>query len=208
MINYLFSSVDKEKGFTKEQAKYLKKDINNNLNICFIASIFSDSERNDIQLKRECNHFFDIDINFNNIYLIDDRVDKIEAKEMVKKSDIIFFLGGTPKLQMESILEYDLADEIRFKKIIIGVSAGAMNQTKRVLYLDDFDDYKLKDYYGLGFLDFSIYPHFDINNKAMINEVKTLNEMEKITLLPNESFVRIKNGKASIIGSYFESNLI
>lgn len=208
MINYLFSGIDKESGFTNVQAKYLKNDLKNNLNICFIASTFFNFERNDKQLKRKINNFANIGISFNNIYLIDNRVDKNDAKEMVTKSDIVFLLGGSPELQMKSILEYDLSDDIKTKRIVIGVSAGAMNQAKRIIYLDDYDDYKLKDYVGLCFLDFSIYPHFDINNNEMINEIKTLNKIAKITLLPNESFIRIENGMVSIIGSYYESDLL
>ena len=42
MINYLFSGIDKKKGFTKIQTNYLKKDIKSGSNIVFIASIFND----------------------------------------------------------------------------------------------------------------------------------------------------------------------
>ena len=39
-INYLFSGINKETGFNEIQSKCLKKDIGNNCNIVFIASIF------------------------------------------------------------------------------------------------------------------------------------------------------------------------
>lgn len=51
MINYLFSWLDKEKGFTQAQSKYLKEDIVNNSNITFIASLFDNYERNDKQVS-------------------------------------------------------------------------------------------------------------------------------------------------------------
>lgn len=46
-VNYLFSGVNKESGFNKEQVNYLKKDISNNSAITFLASTFDDYGRND-----------------------------------------------------------------------------------------------------------------------------------------------------------------
>lgn len=45
-INYLFSGVDKEKGFYDVQSKYLKQDIKENQIITFIASTFDNHEQN------------------------------------------------------------------------------------------------------------------------------------------------------------------
>ena len=39
-INYLFSRVDRVNGFNDNQKKYLKEDMNNNMSITFIASLF------------------------------------------------------------------------------------------------------------------------------------------------------------------------
>ena len=54
-ISYLFSGIDKEKGFNEVQAKYLKKDIKNNSNIIFIATIFDNFEKNDEQYNKIVN---------------------------------------------------------------------------------------------------------------------------------------------------------
>lgn len=48
MINYLFSGIDKEKGFTKEQSKLLKEDILSGSVITFVASVFDNYEKNDL----------------------------------------------------------------------------------------------------------------------------------------------------------------
>ena len=45
-INYLFSGIDKEKGFYDVQSKYLKQDIKENQIITFIASTFDNHEQN------------------------------------------------------------------------------------------------------------------------------------------------------------------
>ena len=46
MINYLLSGVNKEIGFNELQTKYLKQDIKNTNVITFIASTFSNIEKN------------------------------------------------------------------------------------------------------------------------------------------------------------------
>lgn len=63
MINYLFSVIDKEKGFTQEQSKLLKEDIILGSTITLIASIFNDYERNDKQLICYTKLFSEIGIN-------------------------------------------------------------------------------------------------------------------------------------------------
>ena len=46
-INYLFSGINYEMGFNKEQSSYLKKDILNNYIITSVPSSFDDYEKND-----------------------------------------------------------------------------------------------------------------------------------------------------------------
>lgn len=203
-INYLFSGLDKVNGFTKKQKEFLKKDIKNNMNIVFIASSFDNYERNDIKHKELVKLFNDININFNNIYLIDNRVDSNKSKELIKKSDIIFLMGGDPKKEMDSIIEYDLVSDIKTKEgIIIGVSAGSMNQITNVIYKDEIDNNILIKYKGLGFFNTNIYPHVDINNKEYLQEIFEVSKYGKILCLPNSSFIRIENNKVDIIGEYY-----
>lgn len=203
-INYLFSGLDKVNGFTKKQKEFLKKDIKNNMNIVFIASSFDNYERNDIKHKELVKLFNDINIKFNSIYLIDNRIDSNKSKELIKKSDIIFLMGGDPKKEMDSIIEYDLVSDIKTKEgIIIGVSAGSMNQITNVIYKDEIDNNILIKYKGLGFFDTNIYPHIDINNKEYLQEIFEVSKYGKILCLPNSSFIRIENNKVDIIGEYY-----
>ena len=39
-INYMFSRIDRDKGFNDNQKKYIKEDIKNDMSITFIASLF------------------------------------------------------------------------------------------------------------------------------------------------------------------------
>lgn len=203
-INYLFSRIDRDKGFNDREVKYIKEDIKNDMNITFIASLFDEYERNDTQVKEIINVFKNIDINFKEVHLIDNRVSKEDAHRYVEESSAIYLLGGSPEEEMKSIKEYNLFDRLKNKNgIIIGTSAGAMNQANRVIYKDDFKNYEIVDYEGLGFIDYNIYPHFDLNNKEYMEEVYEISKYKKILGLPNGSFIRIKESNIEIVGNYY-----
>lgn len=113
-------------------------------------------------------------------------------------------MGGSPQLEMKSIIEYNLFNILKNRNgITIGTSAGAMNQANRVIYKDDFNNYELVDYQGLGFIDLDIYPHFDINSKEYMNEVFEVSKYTRIVGLPNGSFIRIKDSNIGIVGNYY-----
>lgn len=203
MINYLFSGINLEKGFTKEQANYLKKDIKDNSNIVFIASIFGDYKKNDELFENYIKYFENNNIKFRKSSIIDDRISITLAHELINDADIVFLLGGNPEMQMKSINKYDLKKYIKKVNIVIGVSAGSMNQSKRVMYKDDFENFKMKDYEGLGLVDINIFPHIDLKNIKLIEEAKEINDIIPLILLPNNSFLRIENGKVEIIGKSY-----
>ena len=214
-INYMFSRIDRDKGFNDNQKKYIKEDIKNNMSITFIASLFDEYERNDTQVKEIVNVFKNIDINFKEVHLIDNRVSKEvhlidnrvskeDAYKYIEKTDIVYLMGGSPELEMKSIIEYNLFNILRNRNgITIGTSAGAMNQTDRVIYKDDFKNYELVDYQGLGFIDLNIYPHFDIDNKEYMDEVFEISKYTRIIGLPNESFIRIKDNDIDFVGKHY-----
>ncbi len=188
-IIYMFSGVDKEKGFSKEQGQYLKKDIKNNMSICFIASTFDNIDSNDIYFIKEIEFFKNIGISFKDEVLIDSRISKEYAKEIIKNSDIIFLMGGNPYLQMKSINEYGLKNIIKNKDgIIIGVSAGSINMATHVCYKDE----KILEYDGIGLADINIYPHLE-NSSEYIKELYEVSALRSLTALPNDSFIRISD---------------
>lgn len=202
-INYLFSRVDRVNGFNDNQKKYLKEDMNNNMSITFIASLFDEYDVNDTQVKEIVKIFNDIDIIFSNVYLIDNRINKENMDRYIKDSSYIYLMGGNPEKEMEFIKEYNLFDILREKDFIIGVSAGSMNQASRVIYKDDFNNYQLVDYDGFGFINLSLYPHFDINNKEYMDEVYDVSRYVRIVGLPNESFIRIKDNNIEFVGEHY-----
>lgn len=204
MINYLFSGIDMEKGFNKKQMEYLRKDIKNGSNIVFVASVFNNFFKSQNNYEKLINWFEKIGIIFNRTYLIDGRISKENAKKYLKSADYVFLMGGSPYLQMKSILEYNIEEEIKKVKIVIGVSAGSMNQSKRVMYKDDYENYELKDYEGLGLVDINIFPHIDFDNASLIKEANEIKKVIPLILLPNDSFIRIENGYIEVVGEFYK----
>lgn len=200
-INYLFSGIDKEKGFYDVQSKYLKQDIKENQIITFIASTFDNHEQNIMYKNKTLEFFSKINITFKENYLIDNNVTKEKAKDFIKKANIIYLMGGDTYLQNNSLDEYELKPLIKEKSFIIGVSAGSLNQTKRAVY-QDYND--IKDYEGLGFTNISIYPHLDFLNIDYLKEIFKISKITKLVALPNSSFIRIENNKEMFIGDYYE----
>ena len=207
MINYLFSQIKKDTGFSDIQKEYLLKNINSGMSIVFVSSVPNNYERTDEQVDRYTNIFSKIGIVFNSVFSLDGRNTMQEAKNIIKNSDIVFLMGGSPELQMKFINEYELVESIQSTKIVIGVSAGSMNQGSRIVYKDDFDNYILKDYKGLNLTNINIFPHYDTNNQECIDEVEEVSKINSIICLPNESFAYIENGNIEIIGKYYETDL-
>ena len=203
MINILFSGIDKKIGFSVSQANCLKEEIKTNSNIIFIASIFDNYERNDEQFNRFINYFNAINVVFKNSAIIDNRTAIKEANEFVKNADIIFLMGGSPELQMKSIIEYDLVKYFDKNKIYIGLSAGSMNQSKRVVYKDEFRNYEIRDYKGLGLINVNIYPHLDLDDINFLKEAFEISNYIPLILLPSESFIRIKDNIVEYFGDYY-----
>jgi len=203
-IIYMLSGLDKEKGFYLNQIEYLKEDIMNNSNITFIASSFKNYEKTDIHFNKLLNFFKNICINFKNTYLIDYRINKKVAKENINNSDVIFIMGGDTHKEFKYIKEYNLIEVInKFNGTIIGVSAGSLNMSKNVCFLDEYQDYKIVKYKGIGLTNINIYPHFDIENEEFLNETLEVSKYTKLYALPNESFVRIMDDTTELVGDYY-----
>lgn len=199
-IYYLFSRINKETGFTLEQEKYILKDVKNNSNITFVSALKNEPEHLKESIENKLNNFKNIKIAFNNIYVIDENTNMKEAKEYINKDDIVFLLGGCPYIQMEIINKNEIKELIKQKELIIGVSAGAMNQAKRVIYIDEFEENKLYDYEGLNYFETSIYPHY---SQDLIEEIKEVSQKQPIIAIPDGSFIRIENDKVEYIGKKY-----
>jgi broad specificity phosphatase PhoE/peptidase E len=99
----------------------------------------------------------------NFICLNEKDMDIQEMKAEIKDSDILFILGGDPKMLVDQVNSLELSEDIRnYKGILIGFSAGAMILSKTIIIPGGVDkNYPGSiTYPGLGMVPFSIIPHY------------------------------------------------
>lgn len=195
MIKYLFSNVDKVNGFNEQQIKYLSIDLKTCKSILFVPGDY-DKEKYIIYKDKIINWLKSIEVSFSECYLtgLDDEL---------KSYDVIFLMGGNPINQIEIINKINLKNIINKAKVVIGVSAGAINLSKEAIYFNDYSE-KVEMYDGIGLTDINVYPHFDITSEYFVEEVKMVSRLKSLIALPNNSFIKIDDKQIEFIGDSFK----
>ena len=208
MITYIFSSFDKDIRFN-EVANYFKNDMVLYKNIVFIPANFENMEKVNGYANIDVFWFKEIGINLNGITVLNDTMTKEEMFRSIENADIIFLMGGNTLKQNEFLEKNDLKPIIKtFKKVVIGISAGAINLSNISLCSKDEEDgvEKTITYEGIGRINYTIEPHFDIDNKILLqNELYPLSEKMTIYGLPNNTGVRIIDSNFEILyGDFYK----
>lgn len=208
MITYIFSSFDKDIRFN-EVANYFKNDMVLYKNIVFIPANFENMEKVNGYANIDVSWFKEIGINLNGITVLNDTMTKEEMFRSIENADIIFLMGGNTLKQNEFLEKNDLKPIIKtFKKVVIGISAGAINLSNISLCSKDEEDgvEKTITYEGIGRINYTIEPHFDIDNKILLqNELYPLSEKMTIYGLPNNTGVRIIDSNFEILyGDFYK----
>lgn len=208
MITYIFSSFDKDIRFN-EVANYFKNDMVLYKNIVFIPANFENMEKVNGYANIDVSWFKEIGINLNEITVLNDTMTKEEMFRSIENADIIFLMGGDTLKQNDFLMKNDLKPIIKtFKKVVIGISAGAINLSNISLCSKDEEDgvEKTITYEGIGRINYTIEPHFDIDNKILLqNELYPLSEKMTIYGLPNNTGVRIIDSNFEILyGDFYK----
>lgn len=195
MIKYLFSNIDKVNGFSELQSKYLSKDLRNCNNILFVPGDY-DNEKYTIYKDKIISWFDNIGISFKENHLV-------SLDDELNDYDVIFLMGGNPIKQIEIINKINLRNIINKAKVVIGVSAGAINLSNEAIYYNDYSE-KIEIYNGISLTDINVYPHFDINNKEFLEEVKMVSKIKSLIALPNESFITLDDEQIEFCGDCYK----
>ncbi len=205
MKNYLFS------GNINEKAKeLLKKDL---VNAKVLVGITADTntKKSDMYFYEGTQKYpstvsiFKEISNIRAFKLLDKRIKGKEAQELLKSADVIYLSGGDPFIQLKYIKDNGLDIILKsFKGIVIGVSAGSMNQCTTVYCCKDEDYPETKVYEGLSLVDVIIDPHFDILNEEQVSEIKKWSKKFPIIGLPNDSFIVVNKDKVKIYGESYK----
>ena len=203
---YLLSGPGATEGFSNEIIRSLKKDLKGLKTISFIASSPKNHEKNlkyifgNREVTGIINHL-KVANTFDEVNVIDESNIDIDT---LKKSDVIYLLGGNYETQL-SFINDNAFDKIlrEFDGVLLCTSCGAMNIAENGYYSKHEDIEKSFFYKGIGVTNITIDPHFDIKNKMQVEEDKNMSVIHKIYGIPNDSCIKISNNRIEYIGKIY-----
>jgi peptidase E len=194
MKYYLLSGMDEENeyNFFENIADRFRKDLKSFDTIIYIPT-YPENKEKCIKLSKS-EKFKNIGIDFNKSIVLDYSYSIEDVKNIIDENKLIFLYGGDPYKQMEFITKYGIKDLIKDKNII-GLSAGSINMCKKAICTKDEDFEKSTIYNGMGLIDFSIEPHFDINNIEVLEDLKKFSKDTGIYALEDNAYIIVENNK-------------
>ncbi len=206
---YLLSGPGSTEGFSSEIIIRLKKDLKTKKSVAFIASSPNSYDKNDLfvygnnNVVGMKNHLKKV-MNVENVKIIDNRMNREEAKEVILNADVVHLLGGDPFTQLDYIKRNHFDDVLKeYDGILLGTSAGAMNMSKFGYYSKD-EEYPNSFFYdALNITDVIIDPHFEIDNMSQKKEAEKFSKEHTIIGVPNASAIRLENNKLEYIGKCY-----
>jgi dipeptidase E len=133
--------------------------------------------------------------------------------EKVLNFEIIHLSGGNTFEFLDFIRKRNFQKIIRSfidKKLIIGVSAGAVLQTPtiEIAGIEDDNFIGMTDFTALNFVDFEFYPHFDPNSEKA-NDLKNyaLKKKSIIYAATDHDGIFVEDGKVDLFGELAHYNL-
>ncbi len=160
MITYIFSAFDKDIRFNAV-ANYFKNDMGGYKNIVFVLANFENMEKVNDYANIDVTWFKEIGINLTGITVLNEKMPKEKMINSIKNADIIFLMGGDTLKQNKFLMKNDLKPIIKkFKKVVIGISAGAINLSNISLCSKDEEEgvEKTITYEGIGRINYTIEP--------------------------------------------------
>lgn len=193
-------------GFTEDFSNLLKQYIKAGLNFVFVASEFENIyDKTDWYCKHFLKMFSECGITFGNVNVIDSRISKEIAQDIVRNADVLWLSGGDTPTQFAYIEAYGLIPYIKEQKgVIIGMSAGSINMAKTAVCTLTCGHSKLEIYEALGSVEFSVEPHFDKYNIS--DELLVLSQKYPLYGVCDDSAIMCANDNTFYIGDVFLIN--
>ena len=198
-ITYIFSGFSVEEHFGKEVSRVFQKDLKDCKNIIFIPGGMGKNSKTDKYVNTDVEWFREIGIDIKNVDIFDVDMNMETLEEKINNADIIFLMGGDTIGQFEFISKLDISEKIKeFQGAVIGVSAGAINLGNISICSKDIDDgvENTKIYEGIGRIDYTFEPHFEISNCELLkNEIFPASNKFKIYGITNDTALKVSNEK-------------
>ncbi|HCO28778.1 MAG TPA: hypothetical protein DIT54_05030 [Lachnospiraceae bacterium] len=191
-------------GFNNEIAQLMKKFIKRRTKFAFIASEFEKNhEKTDQYFEEVLGLFQNIGIDFEKSYVVDGRMEKEVAKDIVRSADVVWLAGGDTPTEYQYLLKYELIDILReHSGVIIGMSAGSINLTKMAICTLACGHDKQEMYEGIGCVGFSVEPHFNVNKVS--KELLELSKQYIIYGLCDESLILCEGKTIIFLGEVYQ----
>lgn len=177
----------------------------NSFTISFIAADFDDYVLTDKLVKKLINAFEEKNVIIESYCIIDNRINNEEMMDVINTNEIIFLLGGDTLKQINSLNECNLIQKIKnSNKLVIGISAGAINMANKVILAKDEDDNipELSIYDGIGITKINIEPHCDFYNNQHLKDLEEASFEGKLLLMNDNCFVIINEENETYYGDY------
>ena len=198
-ITYIFSGFSVEEHFGKEVSRVFQKDLKDCKNIIFIPGGMGKNSKTDKYVNTDVEWFREIGIDIKNVDIFDVDMNMETLEEKINNADIIFLMGGDTIGQFEFISKLNISEKIKeFQGAVIGVSAGAINLGNISICSKDIDDgvENTKIYEGIGRIDYTFEPHFEISNCELLkNELFPASNKFKIYGITNDTALKVSNEK-------------
>lgn len=190
-------------GFTPKFAERLQKLVTKREHFVFVASEFEkDHENTDRYFNFFLNMFRESGIVFSNACVVDGRMTKGEAQQVVASADVLWLAGGDTPTQYGYFETYDLIPVIKTRDgINIGMSAGAINMAKTAICTVTCEHDELKIYNALNLVDISVEPH--LNSVNISDELILLSERYPIYGMCDDSVIICEDDEVTYLGDIF-----
>ena len=186
--------------FPNKIVNRLQNEITQHNAIVFVSGWPSNYEKNDIAIKSIYNMFSEVGLTFSHCSIIDNRIEKSEAIQMVNEASCIFLMGGYPEEQLQLLRDKGLDNVLcDTNTSILGVSAGSINMAKRSLGTIEF----LVPYSGLGLADITVKPHFKLDDEHLVSSLKQVSMELQIFAMEDYSAIFISDNDLSFIGKIY-----
>lgn len=203
MSTYILTSMFPD-GIYGKNSELFQAIVTKRRKLAFVASEFEKSyDKTDAYFHLFLNMLEEIGIHFENAYVVDARMNIVDAKEAVSSADVVWLSGGDTPVQFAYLIKYGLDEVIRqHQGVIIGMSAGSINLAKTAICTMTCHHDKLEIYRALGCVNLSVEPHF--NRENITDELVQLSKKYTIYGLCDNSIVICSDGKTEFYGDIYK----
>jgi len=183
--------------FPQDVAKRLSEELTNRKSLIFVSAWPEDYARNDNDSIGMHGMFEECNIPFAQHFVIDNRMEASQAKQLIHEASCVFLMGGHPGLQLQLIHDKDLDVVIcDTAATVLGVSAGAINMAKNSLDTKE----SLVPYNGLGLANITVKPHFEPDNKQLLSSLMKISVNLPICAMEDDSAIFVAGDRISSMG--------